>query len=190
MLGRVFEPKKIIFAAVVLAVVGATMEIASGIWDGSTHLSNAPESFWSPQHIAVYSAVGMIVTSAFFGLILILKGAAKRGMLWAIVIMIAGALMQLSGGYADSISHEIYGIDGVVSSSHLLAESGLILSSVGGFLLLTKMRDDRLRKLQPLAIMNVISSSFWVMMNVALFLSPVILCAPVHFFYLADCAVA
>lgn len=187
------DPKlkvNLIFVAVSLAVFGATLQIVGGLWDGMTHLQNKPDFFWSPPHIAVYSGVVVVASSIFIGFVLLLKRELGRKMFLAFLIILAGSAMQFIGGYFDEISHMVYGVDGVVTPSHLLAEAGLVTNSSGAFFLLSLSRDRRSKIIAPFAIMNIVSAVSWVGMNILLFTSSIVVCMPVHsFFTAATCAV-
>ena len=152
------------------AVFGTLLELSSGIWDATSHVLEEPEFFWSIQHIAVYCGVAMIVTSGIFGFILMFKkkinGTLKKG----IIIIIIGSILQISAGYADSLSHDLFGIDGLVSLSHQPLELGLVLSALGAFLILSDPRTQNFSKFRPISIMTLILSIIWIGFNLSLLL--------------------
>ena len=132
-----------------LAVFGSFLEITAGMWDATSHILREPESFWTIQHVAVYTGVAMIAGSGILGAIFLITkkvtGNLKRGL----QIIIIGSALQVSAGYADSLSHDLFGIDGLVSWSHQPLEIGLLLSALGGFLIMTVMKNQKFKKLLP-----------------------------------------
>ena len=184
-----FRTKVLLGIVSLFAVFGTLLELSSGIWDATSHVLEEPEFFWSIQHIAVYCGVAMIVTSGIFGLILIFKkkinGTLKKG----IIIIIIGSVLQISAGYADSLSHDLFGIDGLVSLSHQPLELGLVLSALGAFLILSDPRTQNFSKFRPISIMTLILSISWIGFNLSLLLGNTILCLPVYEIFSSGCAI-
>ncbi|HWY33584.1 MAG TPA: hypothetical protein VNX68_02990, partial [Nitrosopumilaceae archaeon] len=131
--------KTILFVISILAICGTVTELLGGIWDASTHALRAPEKFWTIQHVTIYAGVGMIVSSSVLGMIILLLHSENKILFKGIKILLLGSILQLVGGYADSISHEIYGVDGLVTPSHLTIETGLFLSALGSFITLCQI---------------------------------------------------
>jgi hypothetical protein len=179
------------FVAIIslLAVFGSLLEISGGIWDAISHILREPEFFWTIQHIAVYSGVAMIAFSGMLGSIFLIKKKVERHLKRGLQIIILGSIIQISAGYADSLSHDLYGIDGLVSWSHQPLEIGLILSSLGGFMILSYMKNQKFKKLLPLSILTLIFSISWLGFNMSLLLSSPILCTLVYEIFSSGCAV-
>jgi hypothetical protein len=179
------------FVAVIsiLAVFGSLLEISGGIWDAISHILREPEFFWTIQHIAVYSGVAMIASSGMLGSIFLIKKKVERHLKRSLQIIILGSIIQISAGYADSISHDLYGIDGLVSWSHQPLELGLILSSLGGFMILSSMKNRKFKKLLPLSIITLIFSISWLGFNLSLLFTSPILCTLVYEIFSSGCAV-
>lgn len=173
----------------ILAVFGSLLEISGGIWDAISHILREPEFFWTIQHIAVYSGVAMIASSGILGSAFLIKKITERHLKRSLQIIILGAIIQISAGYADSISHDLYGIDGLVSWSHQLLEIGLILSSLGGFMILSNMKNQKFKKLLPLSILTLIFSISWLGFNLSLFFTSPVLCTLVYEIFSSGCAV-
>lgn len=176
--------------AALLATIGTSQTIASGIWDAISHIFREPEQFWSIQHVAVYAGVAIVAGSAVTAYALLiwrhdsLTTAQKR----ALGLVIAGATLQIVSGYADSISHDIYGIDGLVSWSHQPLELGLVISSLGALLLL-RQASVRIRPLAFLAAIVLVFSSMWLIFNLLLITNATILCLAVYKLFSSGCAV-
>jgi len=184
-----FRTKVLLGIVSFFAVFGTLLELSSGIWDATSHVLEEPEFFWSIQHIAVYCGVAMIVTSGIFGFILMFKkkinGTLKKG----IIIIIIGSILQISAGYADSLSHDLFGIDGLVSLSHQPLELGLVLSALGAFLILSDPRTQNFSKFRPISIMTLILSIIWIGFNLSLLLGNTILCLPFYEIFSSGCAI-
>lgn len=173
----------------VLAVFGTITELLGGIWDSMSHLMREPEHFWTMQHVAVYTGVGMIASSAILGSFIMVADSKNKILNKGLKILIVGAILQIAAGYADSVSHDIYGIDGLVTPSHLSLESGLLLCAFGGFVSIKQVGNQRYKKIIPAAIMTVLLSAAWIVFNLILLLGAVILCIPVYEIFSSGCAV-
>jgi len=177
------------FLISILAVFGTITELLAGIWDATSHLMREPELFWTIQHIFVYTGVGMVACSAILCSFLIASNSKNKILNKKLKIVLIGAILQITAGYADSISHDIYGIDGLVSISHLVLESGLFLSALGGFMVLSQIPNQSAKKIIPFAIMSVLLSAAWIGFNLTLLFGAVVLCVPVYEIFSSGCAV-
>lgn len=177
---------ELLFIVSVLAVLGTTGVLIGGIWDSASHALKIPDSFWTIQHVTVYSGVSLVAFSAAFGILISIK---NRKIILGITMLLIGSLMQLGGGYVDYNFHEIYGIDGLVTSSHLTIESGLLLTSVGGFLMLAKFGYRKTKKLVPFSIVNIIFSATWIGFNLSLLVGATMLCIPIYDLFSSGCSV-
>ena len=183
------KTETILFVISILAVSGTGTELLGGVWDASTHALRAPEKFWTIQHIAIYTGVGMITSSSVLGLMILFLNSENKTLFKGIKIILLGSVLQLGGGYADSISHEIYGVDGLVTPSHLTIEVGLFLSALGSFITLCQIDKIKTKKIMPVAIMTVLLSASWIGFNLILLFVSVILCIPVYGLFSSGCAV-
>lgn len=181
--------QNLIFLVSILAVFGIVTELLAGVWDATSHLMREPELFWTTQHVVVYTGVGMVACAAILGSFLIVTDSKNKSLNKKLKIIILGAILQITAGYADSISHDIYGIDGLVSISHLVLESGLFLSAFGGFVVLSQINSQNTRKIIPIAILAVLLSVTWIGFNLILLFGAVVLCMPVYEIFSSGCAV-
>ena len=176
----------LLFFVSVLAVLGTSGVLIGGIWDSASHALKIPDSFWTIQHVTVYTGVSIVAFSAAFGTVLSLK---NRKIMLGMILLLAGSTMQLGGGYVDYNFHQIYGIDGLVTSSHLTIESGLLLTSIGGFLTLAKFGYSKTKKLVPFSIVNIIFSATWIGFNLSLLVGATMLCIPIYDLFSSGCSV-
>jgi hypothetical protein len=181
--------KTVLFVISILAICGTVTELLGGIWDASTHALRAPEKFWTIQHATIYAGVGMIVSSSVLGIIILLLNSENKILFKGIKIILLASILQLVGGYTDSISHQIYGVDGLVTPSHLTIETGLFLSALGSFMTLCQVDKRKTRKVIPVAIMTVLLSASWIGFNLVLLFTSVVLCIPVYDLFSSGCAV-
>ena len=173
----------------VLAVIGPVITVSGGFWDAISHLLREPEFFWTIQHITVYSGVTLVAVAAFVGIILILKNSVKNSLKTGVILVIVGAAIQLVSGYADSLSHDVYGIDGLISWSHQPLELGLVLASLGGLLILKNREHTKLKFLIPFSIISFIFFTTWLVFNLVLIFGHTIQCIPVYEIFSSGCSI-
>jgi hypothetical protein len=183
------NPQRLIILVSILAVFGTTQMLLAGIWDATSHTLREPEIFWSIQHITVYAGVAMIAISGIVGSYLLktkqIDGSLKKG----VQIVIIGSIIQIAAGYGDSLSHDVFGIDGLLSLSHQPLEFGLVLSTLGGFLIMKANPNKTIRKFLPVTIATLILSIIWLGFNLILLVGGVILCVPVYEIFSSGCAI-
>ena len=182
------NPQILTIIVSLLATLGVFLELLGGIWDASSHAVRAPEQFWSIQHVVVYFGVSTITVSSILGFLMLNKKIISGKTKTAVKIIILGSILQIVAGYGDSISHDLFGIDGLISWSHQPLEFGLVLSSIGGYLLLSN-RNDFFKKLMPLSIFAVLASSCWLVFSLSLLVSAIPVCTLVYEIFSSGCAV-
>ena len=174
----------------ILAIFGTMLEIVSLIWDSSSHITQDTDEFWRIHHIAVYSGAGMIAVSAIIGSKFLIKKHPHNKIRNGIKIIIIGAGVQLLSGYMDSVSHYIYGVDGKISITHTFGlEASLILTAIGGFLVLNHINNDKTKKLIPFAIITILSAIIAVFFDLVLLIAGPIICAHVFDIVSYGCAI-
>jgi len=173
----------------ILAVIGPILILVAGIWDAVNHIQNSPEFFWSDPHIVVYSGVFMVAIAAVFSINLLMKnsihGILKRGM----QLVIIGSIMQIISGFGDSISHDIFGIDGLLSLTHQPLEIGIVLSALGGFLIIKASQNSNLKIFLPFSIVTFLLVTSWLGFNFALYFGHYVQCIPIHLIFSSGCSV-
>jgi hypothetical protein len=173
----------------ILAVIGPVLILVAGIWDAINHIQNSPEFFWSDPHIVVYSGVFMVAIAAVFSINLLMKnsihGILKRGM----QLVIIGSVMQIISGFGDSISHDVFGIDGLLSLTHQPLEIGIVLSALGGFLIIKARQNSNLKVFLPFSIVTFLLVTSWLGFNFALYFGHYVQCIPIHLIFSSGCSV-
>ncbi len=173
----------------ILAVIGPFVVVSAGFWDAISHLQKEPEFFWSLPHIVVYTGVSITTSAAIIGTILLLGNSTKNSLKHGIILIIAGSLIQIVSGYADSISHDVFGIDGLISWSHQPLEFGLVLSALGGFLILKNLEKTKLKVFIPFSIISFLFFTTWLVFNLVLIFGHTIQCLPVYKIFSSGCSI-
>ena len=173
----------------VLAVTGPLIILVAGIWDAINHIQNSPEFFWSDPHIVVYAGVALVAVASLFSINLLIKnsinGILKRGL----QLVIVGSIMQIVSGFGDSISHDMFGIDGLLSLTHQPLEIGIVLSALGGFLIIKSRQNTNLNAFLPFSIVTFLLMTTWLAFNFALYFGHYIQCMPIHLIFSSGCSV-
>ena len=173
----------------ILAVTGPVIILIAGIWDAINHIQNEPEFFWSDPHIVVYAGVTLVGVAALFSVNLLIKnsiqGILKRGL----QLVIIGSIIQFVSGFGDSISHDMFGIDGLLSLTHQPLEIGIVLSALGGFLIVKSRQNSNLEIVLPFAIVTFLLMTAWLAFNFALYFGHYIQCMPIHLIFSSGCAI-
>jgi len=173
----------------ILAVTGPLIILVAGIWDAINHIQNSPEFFWSDPHIVVYAGVTLVAVASLFSINLLIKnpinGILKRGL----QLVIIGSIMQIVSGFGDSISHDMFGIDGLLSLTHQPLEIGIVLSALGGFLIIKSRQNTNLNVFLPFSIVTFLLMTTWLAFNFALYFGHYIQCMPIHLIFSSGCSV-
>jgi hypothetical protein len=183
------KQEQIISVIAILAVFGTAVMISAGMWDALSHIRNEPEFFWTVQHVTVYGGVTMISSAAVLGSIFVIKKFVDKNLQRGIKIIIVGSIIQILAGLGDSISHDIFGIDGLVSLSHQPLEFGLALCALGGFLIIKSSNNKKLKKILPVSIITLIFAISWLGFNLSLLVGGIILCLPFYEVFSSGCAI-
>lgn len=173
----------------ILAVIGPVVVVSAGFWDAISHLQKEPEFFWSTSHIMVYAGVSLTSCGAILGIILILQKSVHGSLKTGIKLVIAGSVLQIISGFGDSLSHDLFGIDGLVSWSHQPLEFGLVLASLGGLLILKNREHTKLKIFLPFSIVAFLFFTLWLVFNLVLISGHVIQCIPVYEIFSSGCSI-
>ena len=183
------KPNTQLLTISILAVTGPVIILIAGIWDAINHIQNEPEFFWSDPHIAVYAGVTLVGIAALFSVNLLVKnsiqGILKRGL----QLVVIGSIVQIVSGFGDSISHDMFGIDGLLSLTHQPLEFGIVLSALGGFLIVKSRQNSNLNAFLPFAIVTFLLMTAWLAFNFALYFGHYIQCMPIHLIFSSGCSI-
>lgn len=178
---------RLLFLVAILASSGVVVEVAGGVWDLTSHMSRVPESFWSIQHVVVYSGVSITAISALLCPFIVAFNG-RKALSPGVLMIVVGSIMQMSGGYADSVSHDVYGIDGLITPSHIVLESGLFMGSLGSFLVARAVsRNLQGSVVKAVSFVSTATTSIWLVYNFFLLWNPSVLCLPVYLLFSSGC---
>lgn len=183
------KPSFLVSFVIILAVIGPVVVVSAGFWDAISHLQKEPEFFWSPSHIVVYMGVSMTTIGAIMGSVLLLQKSVHGSLKTGIKLVMIGSVLQIVSGFGDSLSHEVFGIDGLISWSHQPLELGLVLASLGGVLILKNRENTKLRILLPFSIVTFLFFTTWLVFNLVLVFGHTIQCIPVYEIFSSGCSI-
>lgn len=115
-----------------LACAGSFLQIVGVSWDVTSHLMKTPETFFTPSHVLLYSGIGVLIVATLIGAILILNGKIDKTnpIITPFRLFIIGSIFAAIAGPSDYAWHKIFGIDGLLSPTHLVLATGIIINSV------------------------------------------------------------
>jgi hypothetical protein len=125
----------------IMAAAGAFLQIEGASWDVTSHLLQQPETFFTPSHTVLYSGIGLLVIASAISAKLILKNKEIRSKSFAtsFKLLIIGSIMSLIAGPSDYLWHQTFGIDGLLSPTHLTLITGMLINSIAVVLGLAKI---------------------------------------------------
>ena len=173
----------------ILAVIAPVIVVSAGFWDAISHLQKEPEFFWSPSHIVVYTGVSMTGCAAIMGSLLIFRKSVHGSLKTGINFVIIGSILQIVSGFGDSLSHDVFGIDGLISWSHQPLEFGLVLASLGGVLILKNREHTKLKAFLPFSIIAFLFFTTWLLFNIILIFGHTIQCIQIYEIFSSGCAI-
>ena len=173
----------------VLAVIGSIIIVSAGFWDAISHLQKEPEFFWSPSHIVVYFGVSLTTCAAIMGSILIIRKSVHGSLKTGIKLVISGSVLQIVSGFGDSLSHDLFGIDGLISWSHQPLELGLVLASLGAVIILKNREHTKLNIFLPFSIIAFLFFTTWLIFNLVLFFGHTIQCIQIYEIFSSGCSI-
>jgi len=152
-----------------VAMVGSFIQITGASWDVTSHLLLIPETFFTPSHILLYSGVGLLVVCSVFAVYLLRKHPELRRMTFAISLkmIIVGSTVSILSGPADFLWHQAFGVDGLLSPTHLALVSGMLTNSIAVVLGLARLLaylQNRIHKRLAKAISVPAFAAMWLTM--------------------------
>jgi hypothetical protein len=134
-------PLFISMTILIIATIGAFIQVVGASWDITFHLMNQPETFFTPSHTMLYSGVGLLIISAAISANLLSsnKEIQSRSFRSALKLLIVGSIISAIAGPSDFIWHSIFGIDGLFSPTHLTLLTGMLINSIAIVLGLTRI---------------------------------------------------
>ena len=119
-----------------IATIGVALSLWGASWDVTSHLLRTPETFFTPSHTVLYIGVGISLISAILNLVLLItkKSTRKSAFVFGSKLIIVGAVLQIIAGPGDFYWHELFGVDGLLSPTHITLALGVIIVSIGSMI--------------------------------------------------------
>ena len=157
----------------ILATVGVFIQTEGASWDVTSHLLRRPETFFTPSHTMLYTGVGLLIIAAAISAHLLRKNYDEirtKSFSTALKLLIIGSAISLVAGPSDYLWHQVFGVDGLLSPTHLTLVTGMLINSIAVVLGLARIivhfptaRERRLRTLIKAAMIPAFAV-MWVMM--------------------------
>ena len=110
------------------------MQISGTSWDVTSHLMNEPETFFTPSHTLLYSGIGLIIIATVLITHFYIKNKdsiTNRPSKLSFYLLLIGSVVCILSGPADYLWHQIFGIDGLLSPTHISLMTGMLITSIG-----------------------------------------------------------
>jgi hypothetical protein len=166
-----FLDKHLLYYCFVLlgfASVGSILQIAGGNWDVTSHLLLKPETFFTPSHTIMYGGILLLSISALIAACVLYKYKQIKHdpISLSFKFLIIGSVLSIVSGPSDFVWHEVFGVDGFLSPTHLMLITGMLINTIGTVLGLT-----RLNSLQKDRSFYIVNRMFLVIALIALWLN-------------------
>ena len=122
----------------IVSTLGSFMQISGASWDITSHLLNQPDSFFTPSHAMLYTGIGLISISAGMGSYILRRRKKKikqyNSISLSFKLLIIGSFLSLIAGPLDYLWHQSFGLDGLLSPTHITLATGMLINSVAVFI--------------------------------------------------------
>ncbi len=120
----------------IVSTLGSFMQISGASWDITSHLLNQPDSFFTPSHAMLYTGIGLIAISAGVGSYLLRRKKIKQynSISLSFKLLIIGSFFSLIAGPLDYLWHQSFGLDGLLSPTHITLATGMLINSFAVFI--------------------------------------------------------
>ena len=133
---------KLPVASFLIGLVGVALSMWGASWDITSHLLRIPETFFTPSHLVLYTGVGISIISAVLSIAILTRKrkSKKKPFILGSKLIIFGAILQMIAGPGDFYWHELFGIDGLLSPTHITLAIGILIVSVGTVIGFTRIQ--------------------------------------------------
>lgn len=120
----------------IVSTLGSFMQISGASWDITSHLLNQPDSFFTPSHAMLYTGIGLIAISAGVGSYLLRRKKIKQynSISRSFKLLLIGSFLSLIAGPLDYLWHQSFGLDGLLSPTHMTLATGMLINSIAVFI--------------------------------------------------------
>ena len=154
---NIFELYLLIF---ILATLGSIMQISGTSWDVTSHLMFEPESFFTPSHTLLYSGISLVIIATVLITYLYIKNKhsiINRPSKISSYLLLIGSVFCIISGPADYLWHQIFGIDGLLSPTHISLMTGMLITSIGVVIGLARIKISNTKRNNKLEILRNIA---------------------------------
>jgi hypothetical protein len=120
-------------SVLILATIGVFIQTEGASWDVTSHLLRRPETFFTPSHTMLYTGVGLSIIAAAISAHLLRKNDAEirtKSFSTALKLLIIGSAISLVAGPSDYLWHQVFGVDGLLSPTHLTLVTGMLINCI------------------------------------------------------------
>src|SRR5215207_8297310 len=124
----------------IVSTLGSFMQISGASWDITSHLLNQPDSFFTPSHAMLYTGIGLLAISAGASSYILRRKKIKQynsyssSLFLSFKLLIIGSFLSLIAGPLDYLWHQSFGLDGLLSPTHITLATGMLINSVAVFI--------------------------------------------------------
>jgi len=121
----------------IVSTLGSFMQISGASWDITSHLLNQPDSFFTPSHAMLYTGIGLIAISAGVGSYLLRRKKKIKqynSISLSFKLLIIGSFLSLIAGPLDYLWHQNFGLDGLLSPTHIFLATGMLINTFAVFI--------------------------------------------------------
>ena len=119
---------KIVIPYIILGM-GVVLVTGAGSWDITNHILNKPESFFAEPHIILYSGVAISI-AGFIGTFFPVQNKNLFNLKFPKLLSGLGIFLLIIAGPLDFWWHDLYGLDGLLSPTHLVLMTGMLFTSI------------------------------------------------------------
>ena len=149
---------KIVIPYIVLGM-GVVLVTGGGSWDITNHILNKPESFFAEPHLILYSGVAISI-GGFIGLFVPIKNKNSFDLKFPKLLSGLGIFLLIIAGPLDFWWHDMYGLDGLLSPTHLVLMTGMLLTSIASIVGIIRIENKSERKTGAV-LQGLVFSGVW-----------------------------
>ena len=149
---------KIVIPYIILGM-GVVLVTGGGSWDITNHILNKPESFFAEPHLILYGGVAVSI-GGFVGTLLPVQNKNLFNLKFPKRLSGLGIFLLIIAGPLDFWWHDMYGLDGLLSPTHLILMAGMLFTSIGSIVGIIRIENKSERK-TGVILQGLVFSGAW-----------------------------